>query len=148
MRQLVYAMFRSNNRTFFHLRWKENLVKHQKGSKYYEIDCLQNFLLFFLFSLRTKIFKKGHIYSTIYFIFLKNLLKQTWNSFNTKFQSRWKDRKSCYQVRWSSAPFYNLIALYSGLNGVKGLRVTKVVKEITFEGVWDEFKSKKSFQRQ
>ena len=148
MRQLVYAMFRSNNRTSFHLRWKENLVKHQKGSKYYEIDCLQNYLLLFLFSLRTKIFKKGHIYFTIYFIFLKNLLKQTWNSFNTKFQSRWKDRKSCYQARWSSEPFYNLIALYSGLNGVKGLRVTKIVKEITFEGSGASLNKKNSFQRQ
>ena len=31
-------MFVSNNRASFHLRGKENLVKHQKGSKYYEND--------------------------------------------------------------------------------------------------------------
>ena len=30
---------------------------------------------------------------------------------------------------------------------MKGLRVTKIVTEIKFEGVWDELKSKKSFQR-
>ena len=29
------------------------------------------------------------------------------------------------------------------LNSVKGLRVTKNVKEIKFEGVWGELKSKK-----
>ena len=29
----------------FHLWWKENLVKHQKVSKYYENDYLQNFIL-------------------------------------------------------------------------------------------------------
>ena len=29
VRQLVYTMFISNNRAFFHLRLKENLVNHQ-----------------------------------------------------------------------------------------------------------------------
>ena len=37
--QLVYTMFISNNRTSFHLWWKENLVKHRKVSKYHETDC-------------------------------------------------------------------------------------------------------------
>ena len=32
-------MFISNNRLSFHLWRKENLVKHQKFSKYYENDC-------------------------------------------------------------------------------------------------------------
>ena len=32
-------MFISNNRPSFHLWGKENLVKHQKVSKYYENDC-------------------------------------------------------------------------------------------------------------
>ena len=40
MRQLVYAMFLSNNRPSFQLWWKENLLKHQKVSKYYETDCI------------------------------------------------------------------------------------------------------------
>ena len=31
---------------------------------------------------------------------------------------------------------------------MKGLRVTKIVKEIKFEGVWDELESKNGFQRQ
>ena len=39
MRQLVYTLFISNNCASFHLWWKENLVKHQKVSKYYENDC-------------------------------------------------------------------------------------------------------------
>ena len=38
VRQLVYTMFISNNRTSFHLWWKENLVKHGKVSKNYETD--------------------------------------------------------------------------------------------------------------
>ena len=32
-------MFSSNNRSLFHLRWKDNWVKNQKVSKYYENDC-------------------------------------------------------------------------------------------------------------
>ena len=32
-------MFKSDNCKLFHLLWKENLVKHQKVSKYYENDC-------------------------------------------------------------------------------------------------------------
>ena len=42
VRQLVYTMFISNSRTIFHLWWKENLVKHEKVSKYYEDDCRSN----------------------------------------------------------------------------------------------------------
>ena len=39
MRQFGYTLFLNNNRTSFHLWWKENLVKYQKVSKYYENDC-------------------------------------------------------------------------------------------------------------
>ena len=39
MRQLVCTMFVSNNRASFPLQWKENLVNHEKVSKYYENDC-------------------------------------------------------------------------------------------------------------
>ena len=38
-------MLISNNCTSFLLWWKENLVKHQRVSKHYGNDCLQNFLL-------------------------------------------------------------------------------------------------------
>ena len=38
VRQLVYITLISNNRASFHLWRKENLVKHQKVSKYYEND--------------------------------------------------------------------------------------------------------------
>ena len=36
MRQLVCIKFIANNRASFHSWWKENLIKHQKVSKYYE----------------------------------------------------------------------------------------------------------------
>ena len=70
-------MFISNNRASFHLWCKENLVKHQKVSKYYENDCLQNFILLFMPLLTTPVVNNSHIKARIYFIFLKAVLKQT-----------------------------------------------------------------------
>ena len=102
-------MFISNNRPSFHLWWKENLVKHQKVSKCCKTDCLQNFLLLFMYLWTTKFVKNNHIKSRIFFVFLKNALKQTWNSLNTKFQPHWKDWKSSYQVRQIAGHFFHLI---------------------------------------
>ena len=147
MRQLVYTMFISNNRASFHLWWKENLVKHQKVSKHVN-DCLQNFVLLFMSWWTAKFVKNSHIYARIYFVFLNIVLKQTWNSFNIKFEHQWKDRRNSYQIRQILALFCNLIAQILDYNSVKGLRVIKIVKEITFEGIWGELESKKSFQRQ
>ena len=73
----------------------------------------------------------------------KNVLKQTWHSFNTKFQTQWKDRESSYHVTIILGLFCHSIALILALNSVKDLRVTKNVKEIKFEGVWGELESKK-----
>ena len=56
--------------------------------------------------------------------------------------------KSSYQVREAFAPFCNLIALTLGYNSVERLRLTKIVKEIKFEGVWDELQPRKFFQKQ
>ena len=60
------------------------------------------------------IVKNSHILGRIYFIFLKNILNQTWKAFNTKFGPQWKDRKSSYQVRQVLAVFCKLVALISG----------------------------------
>ena len=40
---------------------KENLVKHQRVSKYYKNDCLQNVLLHYISLLTAKFVKKSHI---------------------------------------------------------------------------------------
>ena len=77
MKQYAYTIFITNNHASFHLWWKENLVKYQKVSEYYVRDCLQNFLLLFMFLLKAKIVKSSHILAGIYFIFLKNVLDQT-----------------------------------------------------------------------
>ena len=54
-----------------------------------------------------------------------------------------KRSESSYQVRQMLTLFYNLVALILGLNSVKGLRVTKFVKEIKFEGLWGKIEAKK-----
>ena len=71
------------------------------------------------------------------------MLKQTWHSFNTKFQTQWKDRESSYDLRIILGLFCHSIALILGLKCEKELRVSKNVKEIKFEGVWGEVESKK-----
>ena len=54
-------MFTTNDCASFHLCLTENLVKHQKVSKYYESSCLKNFLLPFMFLLIAPINKNGQI---------------------------------------------------------------------------------------
>ena len=71
------------------------------------------------------------------------MLKQTWHSFNTKFQTQWKDRERSYHVKIILGLFYHSIALILGLNSVKDLRGNKNVEEIKFEGVWGELETKK-----
>ena len=46
----------------------------------------------------------------------------------------------------TKALFYNLVAPILGWNCVKDLRVTKIVKQIKFEGVWDKLVAKLCFQ--
>ena len=147
MRQLVYTILISNNRPSFHLWWKQNLGKLQQVSNYFEKDCLQIFLLLFLFLLPTKFVKNSHIWGKIYFIFLKNVLKQTRNSFNTKFQAQWKACSSSYQLKQILAIYCDLIPLILGQSSVEVLGVTEILKEIKFEGVLDKLKSKKRFHR-
>ena len=71
------------------------------------------------------------------------MLKQTWHSFNTKFQTQRKDGESSYQVRIILGLFCHSIALILGLNSVKDFRVAKNVKEIKFAGVLGELDSRK-----
>ena len=71
------------------------------------------------------------------------MLKQTWHSFNTKFQTQRKNGESSYQVRIILGIFCHSIALILVLNSVKDFRVTENVKEIKFEGVWGELESRK-----
>ena len=131
-------MFISNNRPSFQLWWKENLVKLQQVSKYYENDCLQKFLLLFMSLLQIKFVKNCHLLTKIYFILLKIVLKQTWSSFNIKFDAQWKAWKTSYQIKEILALFWYLIPLIINESSVEGFRVTKIVKEIKFERVWGD----------
>ena len=143
VRQLVYTMFVRNNRASFHLRWKKNLVNHGKVPKYCETDCLQNFVLISMLLLRGKIVKNSHIKAEFFFIFLKSILKQTWNSLSAKLQTQWRDRENNYQGRIIFRLFSHIIAQILSLNNVKVFRVPKNIKEIKFQGVLEQLISKK-----
>ena len=69
-------------------------------------------------------------------------MDQTWKAFNTKFKSQTKDQKSLCRVRQILGLFCISLALILGWNCVKGLRLTKNVKQIKFEGVWGRLESK------
>ena len=81
-------------------------------------------------------------------IFLKNALKQTRNSFKAKFSTSLKRWDKQLPIKANFSPFCILISLILGLKSVKDLSITKIVKEMTLEGIWDELVSKKCFQRQ
>ena len=49
------------------------ILINQKVSKYYDHDCVQNFILLFISWLKSPIAKSSHIFLTIYFIFQKKL---------------------------------------------------------------------------
>ena len=76
------------------------------------------------------------------------MLKQTWNSFNTRFQAQWKACSSSYQLKQILAVFCDLIPLILGQSSVEVLGVTEMVKKVKFEGVLEKLELKKSFQRQ
>ena len=76
-------------------------------------------------------------------MFVKNVLKTTWNCFNTKFQPQVKDRKCSYQLRSILELLSNFFALILNYDSVKDLRVTKNDKASTFEEVWDRLEPKK-----
>ena len=95
--------------------------------------------------LPTKFVKNSHIWSKIYFTFLKNVLKQTRNSFNTKFQAQWKACSSSYQLKQILAVFCDLIPLILGQSSVEVLGVTEMSKKLSLKGV-GQVKIKKRFR--
>ena len=81
-------MFIGNDRASFHFWAQEHLLKHQRVSKYYHNECLQNVLSHFMSLFTAKLVKNSHTRAKIYFIFLENVLKQTSNILNNQFQVR------------------------------------------------------------
>ena len=68
------------------------------------------------------------------------MLKETRNSFNSKFQTQWKTCSSSYQLKQILAVFCDLIPLILGQSSVEVLGVTEIVKEIKLEGVLGKLK--------
>ena len=95
---------------------------------------LLNFLSLFMYLLTAKLAEKSLASARIFFIFLKNVQKQTWGIlFNIKFSPQSIDWKSSYLLKQVLALFWNLINLLFAHNSVKGVRVTKILKDIMLE---------------
>ena len=130
-------MFITNNHDSFHLWWHENFVSHQNVSKDYGQDCLKFFFFAFYFLISSfNCLKHSSFLTEFYFILLENVIHQTSKAFNIKFGPQWKDRRSSSEVKQIFVLFCQLLALILGSNCIKPLRVSKIVKEIRFEGAW------------
>ena len=64
-------------------------MNHQKVSKYYERDCVLNFLLLFISSLTTLILENSHIFARINFAIQKKRSRPNLKAFKLQ----WKDRE-------------------------------------------------------
>ena len=113
---------------------KTGKLNYQKVSKCYENDSLQNFLLFFASLLTALIVRNNHILAGYFFIFLKNVLNQTWQAFNTKFGPQWKDRERSHQVRQILALVCILVELILDWNCTKALELQKLSRRSNLKG--------------
>ena len=123
--QLAYSLCISYNRPLFYLGCEENLVKNRFKRLSIWLSAKFSFLLLFMSLLTSKFVKSCHILARTCFMFLKNVQKKTWNSFNTKFLAQRKNQKSSYQVIQNLDNFFK--------NSVKRLRTTKTDKGSKFE---------------
>ena len=122
------------------------MVNHQKMS-YYDHGCLKNFLLHFMLLLTVRIVKNSHILAGIYFLFLKERLRPNSKVLQYQIWPQWKDRKNNYHIQQILTVFLKLITLILGENCAKELGVTKIIKQIKFEGTWGELEARNYFQR-
>ena len=116
------------------------MLNHRKALKYYKHNYLQNSLLLFLSLLTALVVKNSHVLAEIYFVFLKNVqtIKLEWLSISNLDLSE-KIGKAVIKL----GKFYRSFAkfvLMSSYNCAKSVKVTKIIKQIKFEGVWGKFK--------
>ena len=110
-----------------YLFWQEDWKLCYNCMKFrYFLKILSNWLsakFFFLFYvlLKTNFVENSHIEARIFFNFLKSVLNQTSNAFNTKFLPQWTDLKSSDQVTQAFSLFFQLASLTSGSNSVKNI---------------------------
>ena len=100
-----------------------------------------------MFELKPKFPTNSHVYARAFSVFLKNILKQTWNSLNTNFKHQWNNRKSSYQVKQILGQFCYFIAPVLCKINLEGLRTNKNVIKRKVEGFIGGSDLKKYFQR-
>ena len=128
--------------------WNKSSLKGTGASYKENTGCresLKYFILHCMSLLRALIFKISHFLAEIY---LKHVVDQTSNLFNSKIGPQWKDWKSSKDVKQILSLLCNFVTLILDENYVKGHRVIKILKQIKFEGEWGELEAKYCFQRE
>ena len=126
-----------------HFWWKENLIKYQKFSKYYDHGCLENFLLRFMPWLTVPIVEKCHILPGIYFIILKERSRRSSKVFQYQIWTLKKRSKKILSCKTNFSTFLQLSCSNYRLKLIKDLRVAKIIKQINFEVAWGKLEAKK-----
>ena len=123
------------------------MLIYQNVSKYYEHSCLQNFLSLFMSLLTALIFKNSHILARIYFIFLTKRRRPKLKGFQYQI---WTSVKRSRNYLLSKTTFNTFLHISCSSFRLKlwYLRVTKIVKQMQFEGAWDKLEAKNCLQRQ
>ena len=104
--------------------------------------------MLFIFLLRAKLLRNNDILARISLILLKKLLKESWNSFNVKYETQLKERRNSYQVK-------QILGLFLTFNCSKFTlrKCEKFYSQQNYQRnwVWRSLQGdriKKSFQRQ
>ena len=131
MRQLVYTMFISNNHAWFHLWWKEKLVKHQEVSKSYKKDCRREYV-----TLKTSFIQPtrcqcchNHLKSIC---FKEGASTRSWTNVHYLLDS-------CHVMTWSKCHMtfgWGLLILVTTLISLWALRPVKVKKKYFWFATW------------
>ena len=138
----------SNNQASFYLWWMENLLSHQNILKYYEHECLKNFVLLVMPLFSVLFVKSSYILTGICFAFLRNHPRRDLKGFQYQIRSSVKGSGKQLPCKTNFRLFLEISYSDFSRNSVKGFRVTKIFDQIKFEGVWGELEARNCSQRQ
>ena len=108
----------------------------------------ENFFLLVMLLFSVLFVKNSYILTGICFVFLRNHLRRDLKGFQYQIRSSAKRSGRQLPCKTNFRLFWKLVAPILVENSVKGFRITKIVDQIKFEGVWGELEARNCPQRQ
>ena len=141
MRHPIYSICIINKRALFHFWWKQNWVKFQKISEYYENDCLQNIGLFFMSLWKAPIVKHSRLNYILLFL-LKNHVKTNLKIFQYRFSMSGKISLKQLASEANSGTILQLSCSKFSLKLWEKPDIYQNCQKVKFEGALNEFEAK------